>query len=77
MKQTTLSLPELALVAGTRVVLGVGVGLIIADKLTVEQRRAVGVALTLIGALSTVPLALDVLGRCDASNRPEPAVKPA
>jgi hypothetical protein len=62
MRETRITLPELALVAGTRALLGAGIGLLLADRLNDDQRRAVGWALFLIGALTTVPLAFEVLG---------------
>jgi len=63
MKETRVTLPELALVAGTRAALGAGLGLLLADRLPREQRRAVGWTLLLVGVLSTVPLAFEVLGK--------------
>ena len=62
MKETRITLPELALVAGTRAALGAGLGLLLAERVSHEQRRAVGWTLFLIGALSTVPLAFEILG---------------
>jgi hypothetical protein len=62
MKETRITIPELALVAGTRAALGAGVGLLLADCLTREQRRAVGWTLVLIGAATTIPIAFEVLG---------------
>jgi len=55
--------PELALIAGTRGLLGVGIGLLLAARLNDDQRRAVGRTLLAIGAASTVPLALQVFRR--------------
>ena len=63
MKETTLTIPELGLIAGTRVALGAGIGFLLADKLSSEQRRAAGIVLLLVGAISTIPLALEVLGK--------------
>jgi hypothetical protein len=63
MRETRITLPELALIAGTRAVLGAGLGLLLADRLAEGPRRAVGWTLLLVGALSTVPLAFEVLGR--------------
>jgi hypothetical protein len=63
MKTVELALPELALVAGTRGLLGAGLALLLADRLTVDQRKAVGWTLFVVGALSTIPLAIQVLGR--------------
>jgi hypothetical protein len=62
MRETRITLPELALVAGTRGAIGAGLGLLLADRLTGDQRKAVGWTLFLIGALSTIPLAIEVLG---------------
>ncbi len=62
MRTTQITLPELALIAGTRAALGAGVGFLLADQLAPEQRRAVGWTLLLFGALTTIPLALEVLG---------------
>jgi hypothetical protein len=62
MRETRITIPELVLVAGTRVALGAGLGFLLADRLSGDQRRAVGWTLFLIGALSTVPLAFEVLG---------------
>ena len=70
MIQRTLTLPELGLIAGTRVALGAGIGLLIADRLNDDQRRAAGWTLFAVGALSTVPLAANVLLRREAPTAP-------
>ena len=57
-----LKVPELGLFAITRVALGVGVGLLLSTKLKKRQRRAAGVALIVIGVITTVPFALQVFG---------------
>jgi hypothetical protein len=61
MRETRITLPELALIAGTRAALGAGLALLLGDRLTADQRRAVGWTLLLVGAVSTVPLAVEVL----------------
>lgn len=63
MRTTTLTLPELILVAATRGMLGAGVALLISKRLTDQQRETAGLVLTFIGALTTVPLAVEVLGK--------------
>ena len=60
---TELRLPELALIAGTRGMLGAGIGLLLADKLTEDQRKGMGWALIAIGAVTTIPLAMIVFSR--------------
>ena len=61
MKERKLTLPELALIASTRGMLGFGLGLLLADKLSEDQRRAVGWTLVAVGAVTTIPLAMLVL----------------
>jgi hypothetical protein len=58
-----VTLPELVLIAGTRGMLGAGIGLLAAGKLTDEQRRAVGGTLLAIGVITTIPLVLQVFRR--------------
>src|SRR5438132_1042412 len=56
-----VNVPELVLIGGTRVAIGVGVGLLLKERLNKDQRKAAGLALLIVGALSTIPLALEVL----------------
>jgi hypothetical protein len=56
MKEKNLTVQEIAQIAGTRVVLGAGIGLLLANKLTDHQRRGIGWALLAFGALSTIPI---------------------
>ena len=63
MMTTEIRLPELGLVAATRVMLGVGIGLLIADKLSEPRRKRIGQSLLAVGVLSTFPLAIMLLGR--------------
>jgi hypothetical protein len=70
-KETRLSLPNLALLVGTRVALGVGLGLLIAGYLSRGARKGLGAALLGLGAVSTIPLALKIVaGREDAGGVP-------
>jgi hypothetical protein len=63
MKETRLTFPELGLIVGTRAMLGGGLALLLADRLSKEQRKAVGAALFLVGAVTTIPLAILALSR--------------
>ena len=65
MKETTLTIPEVTMIAGTRVELGAGIGFPLADKLSSERRRATGIVLLPVGAISTITLALEVLGKSE------------
>jgi len=72
MKSTELTLPDVALIAGTRGMLGAGVALLLADRLSAERRKAIGWTLFAVGALTTIPLAANVL----SNSRSEPGAKP-
>jgi len=63
MRETRISIPELALIAGTRAALGAGAALIFGEKLNKEQKKAVGWTLFLVGVVTTVPLLAGVIGR--------------
>jgi H+/gluconate symporter-like permease len=58
--QVQLPIPEIGAIAATRGMLGAGAALLFADRLQKDQKRKVGWTLFLIGALTTIPLALDV-----------------
>lgn len=59
-KETTVSLPELGMIAATRVLLGMGIGLMLGERLSAERRNAVGFTLIAVGVLSTIPLGVDI-----------------
>lgn len=60
LKERKVTVPELILVAGTRAAVGVGVGLLLKEKLNKDQRRGAGLALVILGGLSTIPLVLEI-----------------
>jgi hypothetical protein len=60
MNRIPLSFPELGIISGTRAMLGAGVGLLLADRLNDDQRRAVGWTLVAVGAITTVPILLQL-----------------
>jgi hypothetical protein len=57
-----LSPPLLGFVVGTRAALAFGLGLLLADRFPASRRRAVGLTLVAIGAATTIPAAMSVLG---------------
>jgi hypothetical protein len=61
MRTAELTKPEIAILAVTRVMAGAGAGLLLAERLSPEKRKAVGWTLFLIGALSTIPIAANIL----------------
>jgi hypothetical protein len=65
MRNPHLSIPELMFVVGTRALLAAGVGLLVAGRLSNKQRRLIGGTLVAIGAVTTVPALMAVLGSRD------------
>ncbi len=60
MNPRTISIPTLALIGSTRGMLGAGLGLLLANKLSDVRRRGVGTSLLAVGLLSTIPLAMHI-----------------
>lgn len=67
MFQRMLTVPEIGLIAGTRMALGIGIGLLLSGRLSRDARKAAGIALTVVGAATTVPLAVQVINRGKSS----------
>jgi hypothetical protein len=61
--QRAFTIPEIMLVAGTRVALGAGIGLLFSDRLNRDQRKAAGWALLAVGVMTTIPILRGVLGK--------------
>lgn len=61
MKKITLYLPELALIVGTRALLGGGAAILLTENMEPRQRRLLGWTLALIGAVTTIPLAMELI----------------
>jgi len=55
MRTLTIPLRMFAFVVATRAALGMGLGLLFAERLSHERRRALGIALVGLGAATTVP----------------------
>ena len=68
MNRRVVTIPELGLIALTRALFGAGIGLLLADRLSDVQRRAVGWTLVGVGALTTAPLAAIVLRSKDRAH---------
>jgi hypothetical protein len=66
--QRAVTIPEVMLIAGTRVALGVGLGLLISDWLNKDQRKAAGWALLGVGVLTTIPIVRGLLAKPPVSN---------
>jgi len=58
-----ITVPELILWTGTRIALGAGIGMLVSSGLSNDARKATGIALTVVGALTTIPLAMSIFGK--------------
>jgi hypothetical protein len=67
MKRLELNLPTFGFVVVTRAALGVGIGLLLSNRLPPERRRVLGLALVGVGAATTIPAALAVFRGIDSS----------
>jgi len=63
MKKRELTLAEIGLISGTRAMAGAGIALLLSDKLSRKQRRAVGWTLVAVGVLTTIPLLAAIFGK--------------
>jgi hypothetical protein len=61
MRTVSLNLPTFALIIGTRAALAGGISLLLSDKLPETRRRAIGTALFILGAATTIPAAISVV----------------
>ena len=62
MIERNITLPEMILWTGTRVALGVGIGMLISRGLSKDAMKA-GLALTVVGGFTTIPLAISIMGK--------------
>ena len=62
-KHVRLPAPELGLIAATRGMIGAGLAFLLAERVPVHRRKAIGWTLFLVGALSTIPLAKDIVSK--------------
>ena len=70
MRTINLPLPVMGFVVSTRAALGMGVGLLIAGRLSEQRRRTLGLALVGVGAATTVPAIRWVLRGIRATRHP-------
>ena len=70
MREISLTVPEIGLIAGTRVALGVGIGLLLSNRLNKDERKAAGLALMSVGILTTVPMIMGLIGKRRGTDKP-------
>jgi hypothetical protein len=71
MKSVLIDLPTFGFIVSTRAALGVGIGLLVSERLPGPRRRAIGATLITIGAVTTVPAVMSVLRSVRRSKQKE------
>ena len=66
MREHRITILEIGLIAATRGMLGVGIGLLASERLRTSNRRTLGWTLFTIGAVSTIPLVVSQVMRARA-----------
>lgn len=69
MRTLVLNPPTFGFIVATRAALAAGVGLLIASRLPEPRRRAIGAALLVIGAATTIPAVLSLRRAARRGNR--------
>jgi hypothetical protein len=60
MTERNLTIADIILIAGTRVALGIGIGLLLSGRFSRDARKGAGMALLAVGALSSIPIFANV-----------------
>jgi len=68
MKEVQLTRPELGFIVITRAMLGAEIAVLLADRLDTDQRKAIGVTLALIGAVTPIPGILAVFCKSERTD---------
>ena len=63
MIERNITLPKLILWTGTRVALGAGIGMLLSRGLSKDAIKVAGLALTVVGGFTTIPLAISIIGK--------------
>ena len=63
MIERNVTLPEMILWTGTRIALGAGIGMLISRRLSKDAMKAAGLALIVVGGVTTIPLAIIIMGK--------------
>ncbi len=71
MKNVLLNLPTFGFIVSTRAALGVGIGLLLSERLPARRRRAIGTTLIAVGAATTIPAAISVVRSMRGSKQRE------
>jgi hypothetical protein len=66
-----LNLPTFGFIVSTRAALGIGIGLLLSERLPVQRRRAIAATLIVVGAVTTVPALRFVIRSVRRSNQRE------
>ncbi|MGN5479061.1 hypothetical protein ACTMU2_25320 [Cupriavidus basilensis] len=70
MKEVSLTIPEIGLIAGTRAAGAAGLALLLSNRMNPEQRRTIGWTLLAVELSPTAPLVAQVFGKLQADKSP-------
>jgi len=73
MHEQRFTVPEMILWTGTRIALGAGIGMLVTRGLSNDARKAAGIALTAVGAFTTIPLGWLMFGKKTSLREIRPA----
>ena len=74
MRNLVVTLPQVAFIAGTRAALGVGVGLLLSQRIDLPRRRQIGWGLFALGAATTIPALRSLLRQREGTTGPAASV---
>jgi len=70
MREIPLTLPEIGMINSTRLVIGTGVGFLLARRMDRNTHKAVGISLLAAGILFSIPAGLSFLGKLRSVHSP-------
>jgi ABC-type proline/glycine betaine transport system permease subunit len=74
MKEVPVTLAEIGMINSTRFVIGTGVGLVLAEHMDRNTRKAVSISLLVTGILFSIPIGLSFLGKLRGIHAPSPRI---
>jgi len=74
MKEVPLTLADIGMINSTRFVIGTAVGLLLADRMDRNTRKAVGASLLVAGIMFSIPMGLSILAKLRGVNAPNPQI---
>lgn len=61
-----ITVPDMIMWTATRIALGTGIGMLVGRNLSKDALKTTGIALTAVGAFTTIPLMISMLSKKNA-----------